>query len=113
MAKFLDASGVKHFWGKITDWVNGLGISNDSIDKLTSLKGAPVKVGGNFSCFECDGLASLEGAPREVGGSFDCYGCHKLTSLDGTPEKIGGKLYCHKCKNLSITLRNRMKYKIR
>ena len=32
MAKFLDASGVKHFWGKITDWVNGLGISNDSID---------------------------------------------------------------------------------
>ena len=35
MAKFLDASGVKHFWGKITDWVNGLGISNDSIDKLT------------------------------------------------------------------------------
>lgn len=35
MAKFLDASGVKHFWGKITEWVNGLGISNDSIDKLT------------------------------------------------------------------------------
>ena len=35
MAKFLDASGVKHFWGKITDWVNGLGISHSDIDKLT------------------------------------------------------------------------------
>ena len=35
MAKFLDASGVKHFWGKITDWVNGLGISHGDIDKLT------------------------------------------------------------------------------
>ena len=35
MAKFLDASGVKHFWGKITEWVNGLGISRSDIDKLT------------------------------------------------------------------------------
>lgn len=35
MAKFLDASGVKHFWGKITEWVNGLGISHGDIDKLT------------------------------------------------------------------------------
>ena len=80
---------------------------------ITSLKGAPEEVGENFYCDNCHKLTSLEGAPKKVGEDFCCFECDSLKTLDGAPEKIGGKLYCHSCKNLSITLRNRMKYKIR
>ena len=80
---------------------------------ITSLKGAPEEVGENFYCDNCHKLKSLEGAPKKVGEDFCCFECDGLKTLDGAPEKIGGKLYCHSCKNLSITLRNRMKYRIR
>ena len=81
--------------------------------KLKTLEGAPKEVGGSFYCYNCHKLTSLEGAPEKVGKDFCCFECDGLKTLDGAPEKIGGKLYCHSCKNLSITLRNRMKYRIR
>jgi hypothetical protein len=40
-------------------------------NKLTSLEGAPLKVGGSFECSH-NSLTSLEGAPQEV-ASFYCY----------------------------------------
>jgi hypothetical protein len=40
-------------------------------NKLTSLKGAPLKVGGLFECSH-NALTSLEGAPQEV-RSFYCF----------------------------------------
>ena len=42
---------------------------------LTSLEGAPEKVGGDFFCNDCNSLKSLEGAPKEVGGWFLCIKC--------------------------------------
>ena len=63
-----------------------------SDNRLTSLEGAPRKVGGDFWC-ENNRLTSLEGAPRKVGGDFDC-GSNRLTSLEGAPEKVEGNFWC-------------------
>jgi hypothetical protein len=61
-------------------------------NKLTSLAGAPTKVGGDFSCSN-NQLTSLEGAPKKVGGDFYCDD-NQLTSLVGAPMEVGGDFYC-------------------
>src|SRR3972149_849420 len=65
---------------------------NCSYNKLTSLKGSPIKVGGYFDCNN-NQLTSLEGSPQEVGGDFNCS-YNKLTSLEGAPQEVGGSFYC-------------------
>ena len=67
---------------------------------LTSLVGAPRKVGGSFEC-DNNRLTSLEGAPREIGvvGSFYCYN-NQLTSLEGAPQKVG---WCFNCQANQLT----------
>jgi hypothetical protein len=65
---------------------------NCSGNKLTSLEGAPKKVGGGFGCYN-NALTSLKGAPHEVGGRFYCYN-NKLTSLRDAPKKVGGDFHC-------------------
>ena len=67
---------------------------------LTSLEGAPQKVGGNFNCEFCSSLKSLEGAPKEVDGNFDCSDCTSLISLEGAPQKVGGNFDCIGCTSL-------------
>ena len=64
-----------------------------SYNRLTSLKGAPQKVGGSFVC-SANRLTSLNGAPQEVGEGFYCN-CNQLTSLEGAPQKVGGCFDCH------------------
>ena len=59
---------------------------------LTSLKGAPQKVGRHFDCYK-NQFTSLEGAPQEVGGDFICY-YNQLTSLEGAPQKVGRDFNC-------------------
>ena len=59
---------------------------------LTSLEGAPKEVGVNFNCIG-NMLTSLEGAPKEVGENFNCSG-NMLTSLEGAPESVGGDFNC-------------------
>jgi len=59
---------------------------------LTSLAGAPQKVGGSFF-FVRNQLTDLEGAPQTVGGEFKCY-CNQLTSLAGAPQTVGGGFDC-------------------
>jgi len=61
-------------------------------NKLTSLEGAPKEVGGSFLC-RSNNLTSLEGAPEKVGGDFLCFD-NNLTSLEGAPEKVGGSFDC-------------------
>ena len=68
---------------------------------LTSLEGAPKKVGDGFNCSDCSLLTSLKGAPESVDGFFDCSCCDNLTSLEGAPENVGGTFYCNNCKNLT------------
>lgn len=62
-------------------------------NQLTSLVGAPQRVGLDFLC-DNNRLTSLVGAPKTVGGSFDC-GNNRLTSLEGAPRKIGWRLDCY------------------
>ena len=82
-------------------------------NQLTSLEGAPQKVGGGFYCSN-NQLTSLEGAPQEVGASFYChknrlttlegapqnvvksFRCdnNQLTTLEGAPQEVGGGFYC-------------------
>jgi hypothetical protein len=107
-----------------------IGDFNCSYNRLTSIEGAPEKVGGYFSCshnkltslqgapkevgggFYCDNnkLINLQGAPKEVGGGFDCS-FNKLTSLQGVPEKIDGNFYCYN--NLLTTLQGAPKNKLK
>jgi hypothetical protein len=61
-------------------------------NQLTSLEGAPQKVGNDFNC-GYNSLTSLVGAPQKVGGYFFCYN-NRLTSLEGAPLKVGGELWC-------------------
>ena len=71
-----------------------------SINKLSSLNGAPEKVSGDFNC-AANNLTSLEGAPKEVGGDFHCNN-NVLTSLKGAPEKVGGDFICRNNKLSSL-----------
>ena len=57
-------------------------------NSLTSLEGAPHKVGGNFYC-DRNYITSLKGAPQIVSGVFSCRD-NELTSLEGAPRKVVG-----------------------
>ena len=61
-------------------------------NQLTTLEGAPERVGGYFSCSN-NQLTTLEGAPREVDGYFNCS-YNQLTTLEGAPEKVGKDFDC-------------------
>ena len=60
---------------------------------LTSLVGAPLKVGDDFYC-DHNALTSLVGAPQSVGENFRCNH-NALTSLEGAPQRIRGTFACH------------------
>jgi len=61
-------------------------------NKLTTLLGAPHKVGGVFFCFH-NNLFTLAGAPTEIGKGFFCSFNH-LKSMEGGPKIIRGDLVC-------------------
>jgi hypothetical protein len=83
--------GLKDFKGVQFGVVSGNFYCHEN--KLTSLEGAPQKVGGNFWCRE-NSLTSLVGAPQEVKGYFSCER-NRLTSLVGAPQKVGGNFWCY------------------
>ncbi len=61
-------------------------------NQLTSLKGAPQKVGGDFDC-NSNLLTTLQGAPQDVSGNFYCSD-NQLISLQGAPQEVSGGFYC-------------------
>jgi hypothetical protein len=67
---------------------------------LTSLVGAPRKVGGYFHCHR-NNLTSLVGAPQVVKGDFHCES-NNLTSLEGAPQEVGGAFNCSRNKLTSL-----------
>lgn len=81
-------------------WTSVKGEFNCFSYNLTSLEGAPNKVGHIFDCAGCEKLKSLEGAPKEVGIYFDCSGCKSLKSLEGAPKSVS-HFYCSSCKSLT------------
>ena len=94
----VDVNGIFHCYNRrLTDF-KGVrfgevtGSFDCSFSRLTSLDGAPQKVGGDFICHK-NNLTSLEGAPHRVGRSFSCTH-NKLTSLEGAPRKVGVSFDC-------------------
>ena len=73
---------------------------DSSWNKLTSLKGAPQEVGESFIC-PYNQLTSLKGAPQKIGWSFDCFK-NQLTSLEGVPKEIEGNFDCSNNKLTSL-----------
>ena len=88
---FLNKENLKEFPDYIQFGVVK-GFFDCSFNKLTSLEGAPEKVGEAFSCNH-NRLTSLEGAPKRVRRSFNCDH-NKLTSLEGAPKEVGRSFYC-------------------
>lgn len=73
-------------------------------NQFVTLKGAPKRVTGNFSCNFNSRLVNLYGAPRSVGGNFDCSDCDLgLVNLANAPQKVGGSFYCLRNKLISLT----------
>lgn len=67
-------------------WCNYIG--------LLSLENCPDIVLGDFSCENNHDLTSLKGGPKEVRGNYFCD-CCKLTSLEGIAKTIGKDLYAY------------------
>ena len=63
-------------------------------NRLTTLEGAPQKVGGHFDCRN-NQLTTLEGAPQEVRRDFSCDN-NQLTSLEGVPLEISGSNFYYR-----------------
>ena len=66
------------------------------------VKKLPVKFGNVSGHFDCsrNNLTTLEGAPKKVGGIFSCIN-NNLTSLDFCPTYVGDDFWCDK--NLKST----------
>ena len=67
---------------------------------LTSLKGCPVEIKGNFNCSYNKKLTSIELGPKIVDGDYCCHYCD-LISLKGSPEEINGDFDCSVNQNLT------------
>jgi hypothetical protein len=63
------------------------------VNQLTTLAGAPTTVNGSFACSN-NQLTTLVGAPTTVGENFNCSG-NRLTTLVGAPTTVGVDFYCH------------------
>jgi hypothetical protein len=55
---------------------------------LTTLKGCPTKIIGDFTCSCNEILQSLDGGPQHVSKDYYAYDC-PLTSLSGLPQFVG------------------------
>ena len=71
-----------------------------SDNKLTNLKGCPLKIYGNFSC-NSNNLTSLIGCPKVINGDFYCND-NKLKSLEYCIEIVNGKFHCNRNKITSL-----------
>jgi hypothetical protein len=71
-----------------------------SNDDLITLEGGPERVGLSYSVFRLrkSKIRSLVGAPIYVGGDFDVGDNSELESLEGIPKKVTGDFYCFRCK---------------
>ena len=82
-------------WTEIPEWLKDVeisGIFSCIINKLTSLKNCPHKIGEDLYC-QNNLLTSLEGCPKIINEYFNCQN-NLLTSLEGCPEFVGGNFIC-------------------
>jgi hypothetical protein len=87
--KITEKTPSEHWAGNFDCSTNHISIIKGFSDQITSLKGAPASVSGDFDCYS-NNITSLEGAPSSVDGDFNC-GRNNLSSLKGI-EKILKKM---------------------
>lgn len=68
-----------------------------SSKSITSLKGCPKVINGQFSLFNTQSLKTLEYFPTSVKYDIRIIGCTNLTSLKGMPKSINGPLHVINC----------------
>lgn len=70
---------------------------------LSSLEGIniPRKVIGDFRCDD-NHLTSLKGGPEEVTGNYICNKNLQLTSIEGCPSKVEWSFFCGETKLISL-----------
>lgn len=84
----------EHFsHGYVIDVQGDLDLSNKNLNKLPYKFSHVTK--GCYLSGNC--LTSLEGAPEKVGEDFDCSH-NELISLDNFPYFVGGSIFCHENK---------------
>ncbi len=92
----IDVRGDVELRGKVLTGLPKFGEVTGTFDccwnQLTSLEGAPKKVGKHFKCSH-NKLTSLEGGPEIVGGDFRC-GDNQLTNLEFSPTSVGRDFSC-------------------
>jgi hypothetical protein len=71
-----------------------------SNNKLTSLKGMPRTINGDFWCFK-NRLTSFEGCARTIKGNLNGNNNKLLTSLEGGPSFVGGNVHLFNCPKLT------------
>ena len=97
---YVKSRNIESLTNGLFRWGNVEGNFTCSFTSITSLEGAPEKVGGNFDCSDCAKLKSLKGGPKIVWNTFNCGGCRNLMSLEGSPESVGSSFICSDCVNL-------------
>ena len=98
---YVKSRNIESLTNGLFRWGNVEGNFTCSFTSITSLEGAPEKVGGNFDCSDCAKLKSLKGGPKSVGSSFICSDCVNLESLEGAPKEVGVGFYCSQCNSLT------------
>ena len=97
---YVKSRNIESLTNGLFRWGNVEGNFTCSFTSITSLEGAPEKVGGNFDCSDCAKLKSLEGAPKKTGKDFCCNYCDSLKTLEGSPERVGRNFVCSDCDKL-------------
>ena len=88
----------KHFAKHSKFYANSISAANVI---LTSLEGCPEEIDGS-ALFGSNHLTSLKGGPRKVTGDFSITGNITLTSLDFAPEYVGENFRAEDCNITSL-----------
>ena len=96
----------------VVDCTGSVIVKNRNIESLATDMFRWGNIRGDFTCSFTQ-ITSLEGAPEKVGGSFYCQECINLKSLEGAPEVVGGRFVYSNCPNLKITDSDRKKHRIK
>ena len=89
-----------------------LTINNEYKDRITSLKGCPKIVNGNFELVSCPKITCIDDFPEYVMGDVILKDMN-LNDFKGLPNKINGNLYIDYCKVKSLEgLPNEIKGKL-
>jgi len=81
--------------------IEGPGISSKKNQNITSLRGCPKFIEGDFQCSRTS-IKNLIGGPEKVTGRYICSCIQTLKSLNGFPKHIGEYVACNNKAGLTM-----------